>query len=123
MLSKVRSLFIGAVVIALFAGCEKDERDFGLDIKVTVNNGAVAAQNALVHVYAPVEGTVVDYYLYTNEDGMVSLDFPNKVIVEIAATKSPYKGCTFAELERGLTTVNLDIRLFDDENNGCRENQ
>lgn len=108
--------------LVLLSSCEKDETDYSLDVIVTVD-GNVRAQNALVHIYAPVDNTFVDYYLYTDEEGKVSIQLPNKAVVEIVSSKPPYKGCTFAELDLGHKTVRLNMLLYNDENNGCRDNQ
>ena len=118
----ISAFVVIAAVLALSPGCEKDERNYALDVYVTAQD-SILAQNALVHIYAPVDNSFVDYYLYTNDNGKVSIELDNKAVVEIIATKQPYKGCAFAELDRGVTRVDLDMKLFSDENNGCRENQ
>lgn len=114
----------GTLCLALFlaTACEKDDRSYAADIIVTVND-TVRAQNALVHVFAPVEGSFIDYFIYTDEEGRASVEFLNKVVVDVVATKSPFRGCSFIEIERGVQTFKLDMKKFDDENNGCRGNQ
>ena len=102
-------------------GCETDESDFTLEVRVTVDDGQVAAQNALVHIFAPVPNTTVNYYLYTDEDGMVSLTLKNKAIVDIVATKNPFRSCTFAEIDRGVNRVDLDMTIYGDPDSGCRD--
>lgn len=105
--------------------CEKDNRSYALDVVITVNDSTRVA-NALVHISAPVDaGTkpLIDYYLYTNEEGVVSIELDNKAVVEIVATKPPRKACGFAELDRGVTTTFIDLKPFNDENNGCRNDQ
>ncbi len=119
----IRVFVLSCASFFLFSGCEKDDRDYALDLYVTVNDGKVKAQNALVHIYAPVDNTSVDYYLYTNEEGKVSVTLKNKAVLEIVATKRPYKSCTFAELDRGVTTVYLDMTISGDPNSGCRDDQ
>ena len=107
---------------ALLLGCEKDEKNYRLDLTVTVQD-SIKAQNALVHIYAPVENSFVDFFVYTDENGRASIKLKNKAVVEIVATKAPYKGCTFGEIDRDGTSVSLDMKLYNDENNGCRGNQ
>lgn len=102
--------------------CEKEEKNYRLDLTVTVQD-SIRAQNALVHIYAPVENTFVDFYIYTDENGQATVELKNKAVVEIVATKAPYKGCTFAEIERSGTSTSLDMKFYNDENNGCRGNQ
>ncbi len=118
-----RSLLVLSLAFFVLGGCSKDDRDFALDLYVTVEDGTIAAQNALVHIYAPVDNTTVDYYLYSDEEGMVSISLKNKAVVEIVATKRPYKSCTFAELERGVKTVYLDMTISGDPDSGCRDDQ
>lgn len=114
---------LAVLVIGISSACEEeDDRDYALDVFVTVRD-TVLTQNALVHIYAPVDESTVDYYLYTDEDGKVSIQLKNKAVVEIVASRSPYKACTFAELNRGVTRVDLDMKLFSAVDNGCRENQ
>ncbi|MGK0406302.1 MAG: hypothetical protein ACJAZH_000112 [Roseivirga sp.] len=124
MVSKLIRLFtVSALTALFFGGCSTDDRDFSLDLYLTVEGGTVAVQNALVHIYAPVDNTNIDYYLYSDEQGKVSINLKNKAVVEIVATKSPYKTCSFAELERGVKTVNLELKLYNDADNGCRDDQ
>ncbi len=118
-----RSILVLGLALFLASSCSEDDRDFALDLVVTVEDGTIAAQNALVHIYAPVENTTVDYYLYTDENGKVSISLRNKAVVEIVATKRPYKSCTFAELERGVKTVYLDMTISGDPDSGCRDDQ
>lgn len=118
-----RSLLLLSTALFLTASCSQDDRDFALDLYVTVEDGTVAAQNALVHIYAPVDNTTVDYFLYTNEEGKVSISLNNKAVVEIVATKRPYKKCSYAELERGVKTVYLDMTISGDPDSGCRDDQ
>jgi len=123
-MSKLARLFtLSAISVLFFGGCSSDDRDFSLDLYLTVEGGTVAVQNALVRIYAPVDNTTVDYYLYSDEEGKVSITLKNKAVVEIVATKNPYKTCTFAELERGVKTINLELKLFNDVDNGCRDDQ
>jgi hypothetical protein len=124
MMSKLIRLFtLSAFTALFFGGCTTDDRDFSLDLYLTVEGGTVAAQNALVHIYAPVDNTNIDYYLYSDDAGKVSITLKNKAVVEIVATKQPYKTCSFAELERGVKTINLEMILYNDVNNGCRDDQ
>jgi|TARA_R110000868_G_scaffold185583_6_gene427575 hypothetical protein len=123
MSNLIRLFTLSAISVLFFGGCTSDDRDFSLDLFLTVEDGTVAVQNALVRIYAPVDNSSVDYYLYSDEQGKVSITLKNKAVVEIVATKNPYKTCTFAELERGVKTINLELKLFNDVDNGCRDDQ
>lgn len=123
MSNLIRLFTISALSVLFFGGCDTDDRDFSLDLYLTVEDGTVPAQNALVRIYAPVDNTTIDYYLYSDVNGKVSITEKNKAVVEIVATKNPYKTCTFAELERGVTTVYLELTKFNDVDNGCRDDQ
>jgi hypothetical protein len=118
-----RSLLVLGLAFTVLVSCSKDDRDFALDLYVTVEDGTIAAQNALVHIYAPVDNSSVDYFLYTDESGKVSISLKNKAVVEIVATKRPYKSCSFAELERGVKTLYLDMTISGDPDSGCRDDQ
>lgn len=117
----LRLSLLGLLTLGFFS-CEQDERDYALDVIVTVND-SIRAQNALVHIYAPVENTNIDIFRYTDERGMVSIQQPNKAVLEIVASRPGFKACSFAELDRGLTTVQVDLKPFDNQDNGCRNNQ
>ena len=101
----------------LSTSCEKDTRDYNLTVIVTTND-SVKVQNALVHLYAPVANSFVDYYFYTNEKGEVNTHFDDKVILEVEAAKGSYKECTFVELERGENTIYVDLKAYG-VHNGC----
>lgn len=101
----------------LSTSCEKDTRDYQLTVVITAHD-SVKVQNALVHLYAPVANTIVDYYFYTNEQGEVSATFENKVVLEIEAAKGSFKECAFAEVERGENIIYVDIKPFG-VHNGC----
>lgn len=118
-----RYILLLSLAVFLAGSCEQDNRDFALDLYVTVEDGTVAAQNALVHIYAPVDNSAVDFFLYTDEEGKVSISLKNKAVVEIVATKRPYKSCTYAELERGAKTQYLDMTISGDPDSGCRDDQ
>lgn len=122
MKATIKLIALVGLIATLSWACEKDNRLYRAKIVVTVND-TVRAQNALVHVFAPVEGSFIDYYIYTNNEGEAEVQFLNKVVVDVVATKSPFRGCRFIEVERGDQVAYLDMRLFNDENNGCRDNQ
>lgn len=104
----------------LSTSCEKDTRKYELTVVITAND-SVRVQNASVRIYAPVANSIVDYFFNTDENGEVNFTFEDKVIVEIEAVKGgSYRGCTFAELNRGENTVYLDLKRYDDpHSNGC----
>lgn len=118
----VRLVFSASLLTLFLGSCEKEESNYTLELYVTVED-TVRAQNALVHIYAPVENTNLDFYIYTDENGRADLKLKNKAVLEIVSSKAPYKGCTFAEVGRSGTKVFLDMKLYNNENNGCRGNQ
>lgn len=116
LLSLIAILFIGIIIIT---SCERDERVYQMRVIVSIND-SIRAPNVLVHVYAPVDGTFIDYYDYTNENGEAPvMKFNNKVIVEITAARGPFKGCGFAEVERGPQDVYINITDAGEPDNGC----
>ena len=105
-------------IIFCTSSCEKDTRDYELTVIVTVYD-SVKVQNALVHVFADTQGSFVDYYNYTSEEGETHYKFDNKVIVEIEAGKSGFKACGFAEVDRGENVIRIDLKPYTDPHNGC----
>ncbi len=100
--------------------CSKKDDEYILKVRVTVND-TTSVQNALVHVYAPVEPTFVDYYGYTDEVGETGeFEFGNRAVVEVSAGKGNFKGCGFADVVLGVTTITVNMKPLDDEENGCQ---
>ncbi|WP_417590608.1 hypothetical protein [Owenweeksia hongkongensis] len=115
---------IGALLLLLgvaisTTSCEKDTRSYDLTVIITTYD-TVKVQNALVHLYAPVSNSVVDYWYNTDEKGEVKFSFENKVIVEIEAAKGSFQACGFAEVNRGDNTIYIDLKPYSDKaHNGC----
>lgn len=118
-ISFVLSLLLAACF--LFSSCEKGSGDYKLTIEVTIND-TVRVQNANVHVYAPVTPTYIDYYDATDEQGETNYQFPNRVVVQITANKGSFKACSFAEVDEGSNSVQVDLKPYGDEENGCDTN-
>lgn len=112
------NLLIISASIGLFSSCEKDAQIYELTTVVTVDGGD-RVQNALVHIYAPVSGAFLDYFVYTDDNGEVFIDLNNKAVVEIEAQKGSFKACGFAEINRGSNRVTIELKPFGDEENGC----
>ena len=98
--------------------CSKDNRPYELVVRAIAND-SIVAQNAQIRVYAPVEGTFIDYYSQTDVNGEASFKFTNKAVLEIYAGKGPFKGCSYAELEKGVVTVTVNMLYYNDPKNGC----
>ena len=121
----MKKFLIGALallVLGLSPACEEEPNNYDLEVIVTVQD-SIRVQNALVRIFAPVENTNVDYFLKTNERGKVSVELEGKAVLDIVASKSPYLSCSFVELEPGLTTKRIDMKISNDPNNGCEDNQ
>jgi hypothetical protein len=112
------SLLLACFSIVFFASCEKDELDYNLTIKITVD-GDTPVQNAVVRVYAPVTGAIVDYFVFTDDNGESVIEFKNKAVVEIIAQKGSFRACSFAEVIQGGSTVRIDLQPFGAQENGC----
>ena len=108
-------LTFGAIFIT--SSCEKDTRDYELTVVVTTYD-SVKVQNALVHLYAPVSNSIIDYWYNTDENGETHFNFENKVIVEIEAAKGSFKACGFVEVERGENIIYIDLKPYG-THNGC----
>lgn len=109
--------FSGALLV--LAACEKETNDYDLTVAVTVND-TTRVQNALVRVYAPVKGTFLDYYQYTNENGETVFNIDSKAVVEVVAAKGSFKSCSFKELFNGGNTITIDLKAFGNTENGCQ---
>lgn len=117
---KNRLLTFGLLLMlaGIFASCKKEHNNYDLTVIVTVYD-TVPVANAAIHLYAPVSGTFIDYYDNANESGEKDYHFNNKVIVQIQANKGSFKGCNFAEVNRGQNTVYVDVKPFGVNENGC----
>ncbi len=111
-------LIFGAMLF--FSGCSKDNLNHKLTV-VVVADDDVKVANALIRLYAPVDNSYIDWYVYTNEAGEAQFEFPNKVIVEVIASKGSFVGCNFAEVEEGENTVQVEIKEWGTDDNGCPE--
>lgn len=122
----MKKLLGGALAIAalglIHSSCEKEPDNYDLEVIVSVQD-SIRVQNALVRIFAPIENSNVDYFLYTNEQGKVKVELDGKAVLDIVASKSPYLSCSFVELKPGLTTKRIDMTLSNDPNNGCEDNQ
>jgi hypothetical protein len=122
MIYTIKKLAIAAPLCAfllVFSACKKETDDYNLTVLVRVND-STRVQNALVRVYAPVKGSFLDYYQYTDENGETTFTINRKAVVEIVASKGSYKGCSFKELFNGGNNVTLDIKAFGNNENGCQ---
>ncbi len=105
--------------LAFFSSCKKDNDDHKLTVIVTAND-SVRVANAMVHVFVPVSNSYIKgWFDPTNERGEVDYAFPDKVIVEIEASKGSFKGCTFAEVNAGSNVVYVDVKPYCAKDNGC----
>ncbi len=103
----------------LGTSCKKTIDSYKLIVKVTVYD-TINVQNALARVFAPVENTFVDYYLYTDEDGKGVVTFDNEVVVEIVARKASFKACAFTEIRSEIQRVKIDLKPPSESSiNGC----
>lgn len=119
MKKRLTLLVIFIVGAMLSSSCSKEDDEYLLTVKVTVNDTA-SVQNALVRIYAPVEPTNIDAILFTDENGETeAFEVDNKAIVEIFAGKGSFKGCGFAEITRGPQTVIIDMKPGSNTQNGC----
>lgn len=117
LITVIGALLLTCSAIFFTTSCEKDTRDYQLTIVVTTYD-SVRVQNALVHLYAPVSNSVVDYWYNTDEQGETHYTFENKVIVEIEAGKGSFKACSFVEVERGENVIYVDLQPYG-THNGC----
>lgn len=112
------TLLLGATLF--LSGCSKDKQQHKLTVVVVADND-VRVANSLVRLYAPVENSFIDWYVYTNEEGEAEYAFENKVIVDIIASKGSFVGCNFAEVKEGENTVVVEIKPYGTDDNGCPE--
>ncbi len=108
-----------ALLLVSFGSCEKESNNYDLTVSVTVYD-SVKVQNALVHVFAPVKGSFIDYFQYTNEQGETVFKIDKKAVVEIGVSKGSFRSCAFKELFEGGNNIAVDLKAFGDEENGCQ---
>lgn len=65
----------------------------------------VRVQNAFVRLYAPCTDCTVDTSAITNLNGVVSFEFPAKMVLNIEAQKGDLQGTGFIQLEESETVV------------------
>ncbi len=116
----LRTVLLVGGLLLLTAGCSKDTRNHRLTVVVFADDDVKVA-NALVRVYAPVDNSFVDWYLRTNEKGEANFEFENDVVVDIIASKGSFVGCDFAQVKAGNNTVEVEIKLWGTDDNGCPE--
>lgn len=121
LITFTRLLTLTLFAMLIFTSCSKDERDYKLTIHVTVEDN-ISVQNSLVRVYAPIANTLVDYWGTTDENGELTFEFENEVVVEIIASKSSFKNCGFIALDRGDNFIQIDLKAFGEENR-CKDGQ
>lgn len=112
-------MLLGSLLL-FTAGCSKDNQDHKLTV-VVVADDDVKVANALVRVYAPVDNSYIDWYLRTNEQGEATYEFENEVVVDIIASKGSFVGCDFAQVKAGNNTVEVEIKIWGTDDNGCPE--
>lgn len=109
-----------SVALLFFSGCSKDNLKHKLTVVVVADDNVKVA-NALIRVYAPVNNSFIDWYLYTNEAGEAQFEFENDVVVDIVASKGSFVGCNFSQVKEGENTVEVEIKQWGSDDNGCPE--
>ena len=111
-------LLSGAIFFT--SGCSKENLDHKLTV-VVVADGDVKVANALIRVYAPVDNSFIDWYVYTDESGEAEFEFEKEVVVDLVAAKGSFSGCNFAQVKQGENTVEVEIKPWGSDDNGCPE--
>lgn len=106
--------------LLFFSGCSKNNSKHNLTVVVVADNDVKVA-NALIRLYAPVDNSYIDYFAYTNESGETSFEFEKEVVLEIIASKGSFVGCNFAQVKQGDTKVEVLIKDWGVDDNGCPE--
>ncbi len=123
----MRHLISTMLIFCLLGGmfitssCNQEIDSYKLEVIVTVFD-TTEVQNALVHIFAPVDNTFLDYYVFTDEEGKASVTLDNEAVVEIVAGKTSFRGCAFAEVNEEFQKVRIDLKPESQASiNGCIE--
>lgn len=108
---------LGLLLLSATSCMKEEVNRYDLTIVITVD-GDIRTQNALVHIYAPVAETFIDFFAYSDENGEIEVNLKNKAILQLVAQKGSFRGCNVAEINRGTQTVYVDVKPFGVEN-GC----
>jgi hypothetical protein len=117
------SALVALVALPLFlTGCYEQPREFG-EIKVRVMNAdSIPIQNALVRLYAPVNGgsSVVNRYRYSEPSGEAIFRHDLPAFFDIECGKGGWKGCSYVYFEPGINKeVVVILKPYGVLDNGC----
>jgi hypothetical protein len=122
---RIPSWSVLAALIALpffLTGCYEQSRDYG-EIKVRVMNAdSIPIQNALVRLYAPVNGgsSVVNRYRYSEPSGEAIFRHDLPAFFDIECGKGGWKGCSYVYFEPGINKeVVVILKPYGVLDNGC----
>lgn len=78
------------------------ERYYKAEIEV-INSFGVPEQNCIVRLYAPCVGCIVDTLGLTDRSGIVSFEFPAKMVLNVEVEKGILSGEGFIQLQENET--------------------
>lgn len=121
-LKNARMVTLGLLLIMGLNGCQDRTPEFKVEFTVrSLDN--VPIQNAIIRIFAPVEGAFPDVYLTTGVDGKARYTFNLKAFYEVHVQKGSFRTCTYVELiENETVQQTIFLRPFGDPNAGCPVN-
>lgn len=112
-------ILIFVIASCLILQCSSDTRPYKVTFRVILPDGR-PVQNAFVYLYTPVENSLIDGFIATNEIGEASFTYQHKAIVKYEAGKASFKRCDVVELQRGNVFVEVTIYPENDPRRACK---
>ena len=114
---------VGLLSLALLvgiSGCETTSTDPAVVTVWVINSDSIPIQNALVRLHAPVSGSNVDKYRYTEPSGAAVFKYNLPSYLNITAGKGGWKGCSFVAIKPGeSSSITVVLKPYGDLDNGC----
>lgn len=113
----LKAIFFFSTLLVL--SCSPDNSPYKVTFRVTLPDGR-PVQNAFIYLYTPVDNSLIDGYITTNQIGEATFSYDHKAIVEYEVGKGWYKRCDVVELQRGNIFVDVTIYPEGDPRRGCK---
>ncbi|MFN3950940.1 MAG: hypothetical protein ACK4KT_00905 [Thermaurantimonas sp.] len=118
MFKALRFLLL-VIVAGVFSQCSPDTRPYKATFRVILPDGR-PVQNAFIYLYTPIENSLIDGFIATNESGEATFSYQHKAIVKYEAGKASFKRCDVVELQRGNIYVEVTIYPENDPRRACK---
>ncbi|KFD38128.1 hypothetical protein [Schleiferia thermophila] len=115
---KIFRSLVWLILAAMVSACSPDKKPYKVTFRVTLPDGR-PVQNAFIYLYTPVENSLIDGIITTNQLGEVTWQYDHKAIIKYEASKAGYKRCDVIELRQGTIFVDVVIYPENDPRRAC----